>query len=127
MTEINTEKSYGTVQIADEVIGIIAGTAAYEVEGVCPVQSITADSIVDFFSKKNQPRGAKVYVDDNTVSIDIAISVNFGIKIHETAIQVQKKIKSAVETMTGLEVIAVNVEVESLNAEKQKNKEEADV
>lgn len=108
------KESFGQIQIADEVIAVIAGTAALEVEGV--VDGVTGVSgypaaVMEFFGKKNQAKGVKVLVEDDQVTLDINVVVLFGTKVQVAAQEVQMKVKSAVETMTGLEVSIINVSV----------------
>lgn len=117
------KSGFGQIQIADEVIAIIAGTAALEVEGVAAAAGDSTNSFVEFFGKKNQSKGVKVFVDNGETNVEIDIAVKFGTKIHETAFEVQKKVKVAIETMTGLSVVNVNVNVSGIIMEKQKPKE----
>lgn len=114
---------FGQIQIADEVIAIIAGTAALEVEGVL-TPAETGGSFVEIFGKKNQSRGVKVSVDEGEAVVELDIIVEFGVKIHETAGEVQRKVKNAIETMTGLSVICVNVNVSGVVMNKPKHKDE---
>ena len=99
----------GQIQIADEVIGVIAVTAALEVDGVTE----GAGS-----GKKSQTKCAKVDSDGDEVVLDMEIIVNFGTKVQVVAEEVQKRVKNAVETMTGLSVPVVNVAVAGIVKEK---------
>ena len=105
----------GQIEIADEVIGVIAVTAALEVEGV---SGNVSNALTEFFGKKGQTRCLKVAKDENEVVLDMDIIVNFGTKVQVVAEEVQKKIKNAVETMTGLHVPVVNVSVSGIVKEK---------
>lgn len=119
------EKSAGQVQIADEVIAIIAGTAATEVEGVEMAPRMSDGSFGGIFGKKNNPaKGIKVSVEDGTAVIEAEIAVMYGVRIIDAAKQVQEKIKSAVENMTGLSVMAVNVNVSAIITKTKAEKEE---
>ena len=119
------EKSVGQIQIADEVIAIIAGTAASEVEGIVTGTAASDSSFGSLFGKKNNPsKGIKVNVEDGTAVIDVELSVIYGYKITDTARQVQEKVKSAVENMTGLSVMAVNVNVSTIINKPKVEKEE---
>lgn len=113
MKEVN-----GQIQISDEVIAIIAGTAAAETEGVS-LASAPVNTVKGFFGKKNQSRGVKVTVEETTAIIEIEISVKFGINIKKACEEVQLKVKNAVETMTGLTVSGVNVVVSEVMVEKE--------
>lgn len=114
--------TFGQIQIADEVIAIIAGTAALEVEGVEAAGGSPTNTLVEFFGKKNQSKGVKVSVDEREANIELDIAVKFGMKIQEIAEEVQKKVKNAVETMTGLSVSNINVNICGITTEKVKTK-----
>lgn len=106
---------HGQIEIADEVIGLIAVTAALEVEGV---QGNVSKSFVELFGKKGQTKCVKIVKDENEIILDMDIIVNFGTKVQVVAQEVQKKIKSTVEMMTGLQVPVVNVSVCGIVKEK---------
>lgn len=112
----------GQIQIADEVIGVIAVTAAMEVDGVADGGG--SKSFVEFFGKKGQTKCVKVVKDENEAVLDMEIIVNFGTKVQVVAEEVQKKVKNAVETMTGLHVAVVNVSVAGIVREKSEAGEE---
>jgi uncharacterized alkaline shock family protein YloU len=102
----------GTLHIADDVVGIIASLAAAEVPGV---SSTTGGSLVNMLGgKKNLSKGVKVTVGEQEAAIDLHIVVEYGMIIPEVAHQVQEKVKKAVESMTGLDVIEVNVYVQNV-------------
>ena len=121
MTE--TKTTNGQIQIADEVIGVIAVTAALEVEGVTEGAG-SGKGIVEFFGKRNQTKCVKVLNEGSEVMLDIEIIVNFGTKVQVAAEEVQKKVKNAVETMTGISVPVVNVAVAGIVKEKTVKAEE---
>jgi len=122
-----TDAKVGQIRIADEVIAIIAGVAAAEVEGVVLVSGTTTDSLVGLFGKKNLAKGVKVSVQDGEAAIEIEIAVKFGTLLRQAAEEVQGKIKNAVETMTGLSVSVVDVNISAVVVEKTKGKEENEV
>ena len=113
----------GSIQIADEVIGVIAVTAALEVEGVA-ADAGSSKSLVEFFGKKSQTKCAKISKETDEVCIEMEIIVNFGTKVQSVAQEVQKRVKNAVETMTGLSVSAVNVDIAGIVKEKSAKAEE---
>ena len=116
----------GTVLVAEEVISVIAGTAAMEVEGVSAAGNFTGD-IAEILGKKNLSKGVKLAVNDNVVSIEVNIQIKFGYKIKEVSEEVQRKVKNAVETMVGLTAPEVNINVSGVLFEKEgKNKPEAE-
>lgn len=126
MTEINDIKpAVGQIQIADEVIAIIAATAAQEVEGVVATQG---GAISEFFGKKNnQSKGIKVTTEGDEAKLEVEVAVKYGTKLQQAALDIQEKVKNAVETMTGLSVTAVDVHIVSVVTEKKaKNEPEAE-
>lgn len=110
--EIQIEETHGTITFANEVLAVIAGLAASEVEGVAGMGG--GGSLAEMFSRKNLGRGIRVTVNENTATIDATIVVRYGKKLHEVAASVQVSIKKALETMTGLEVPVINVFVQGI-------------
>jgi uncharacterized alkaline shock family protein YloU len=107
------EDSYevGTVRIADEVVGIIAGLAASEVPGV---SGMSGASLVEMLGKRNLSKGVKVSVGEREAAVDLYVVIEYGVRIPEVAVQVQENVKRAIESMTGLQVVEVNVHVQSV-------------
>lgn len=101
----------GAVRIANEVVGIIAGLAATEVQGVAGMSGGIAGGIVEMLGKKNLSKGVKVEVGEKECAVDLYVIVNYGVEIPGVAWQIQENVKRAIETMTGLHVIEVNVHV----------------
>ena len=116
---VETKDVNGQIQISDEVIAIIAGTAAVETEGVSLLSSAAVNTVKGFFGKKNQSKGVKVTVEESNDLVEVEISVKFGINIKNACEEVQQKVKNAVETMTGLTVTGVNVIVSEVSVEKE--------
>lgn len=119
--ELATEM--GTIRIADEVVSTVAGLAAMEIEGVAAMSGGWGTDLVEKLGRKNFGKGIKVEVNNDETRIDIYIVVQFGYPIPEVAENVQKEVKVAVETMTGLKVTAVNVHVVSVQMKKQTDAE----
>lgn len=105
------EDGLGEVQIADEVITIIAGLAATEVEGVCSMAGNITKDLVSRLGMKNLSKGVRIEVEENRVSVFVAINIAYGYAIPVVSAKVQEKVKSAIENMTGLEVDCVNVRI----------------
>lgn len=110
----------GEVRIADEVVAIIAGLAATEVEGVSSMAGNITNELVSRLGMKNLSRGIKVDVQENVVRVDVALNICFGYAIPEVSAKVQERVKSAVENMTGLEVSIINIRIAGVNMEKRK-------
>ncbi|KXG78163.1 Alkaline shock protein 23 [Fervidicola ferrireducens] len=105
----------GSVKITDEVVSIIAGLAATEVEGVAGMSGGLAGGIAEMLGRKNLSKGVKVQVGEKEVVVDIYIIVNYGVRIPEVAWKVQENVKKAIENMTGLTVAEVNIHVQGVN------------
>lgn len=114
--EINNE--YGAIRIADEVVATVAGLAAIDVEGVAAMSGGWSTDLVEKLGRKNFGKGIKVEVSDDETKIDIYTVVQFGYPIPDVASNVQKEVKMAVETMTGLNVAQVNVHVVGVSMKK---------
>lgn len=110
----------GEVQIADEVIAIIAGLAATEVKGVASMAGNVTNDLVAKLGMKNLSRGVKVEVLDNSVSVDLALNLDYGYSIPSVSTTVQEKVKSAIENMTGFTVLEVNIKIAGVNLEPEK-------
>jgi uncharacterized alkaline shock family protein YloU len=111
--EIESEE--GTIKIADEVVSIITGLAATEIEGVAGMSGGLAGGIAEMLGRKNLSKGVKVEVDENSASVDVFVIIEYGKTIPDVAWQIQDNVKQAVEGMTGLDVKAVNVHVQGVN------------
>jgi uncharacterized alkaline shock family protein YloU len=121
--ERNTYKIYeggniGEVQIADDVVAAIAGLAATEVEGVASLAGDITAELISKLGMKKLAKGIKVVVDNNSVNINLALNLEYGCSIPEVSVKVQEKVKSAVETMTGLNVEDVNIKILGISLEK---------
>jgi uncharacterized alkaline shock family protein YloU len=101
----------GDVRIADEVVAIIAGLAATEVEGVSSMAGNITNEIVSKLGMKNLSKGIMIEVVENEVKVDVAINVAYGYEIPDVSTKVQDKVQSAIENMTGLKVAVVNVRI----------------
>lgn len=119
--EITNEAEGGKINISNEVIASIAGIAATEIEGVAGMAGSVASGIAEKFgAKKNPQKGVKVTVSPEGAVIDLLIVVAFGVRIPELAWEIQENVKNSVESMTGTEVLRVNVFVEGVSFEKKK-------
>lgn len=114
-----------TIKIADDVVAVIAGIAVSEIPGVYGMAGGFAGGITEVLSgKKNLSKGIKVEVGDKDTKIDVNIIVEYGTRIPDIAFEIQNRVKKAVENMTGLKVLEVNVHVQGVNTETEKEKEE---
>ena len=108
---IHEELSMGEVQIADEVVAIIAGLAATEVEGVASMAGNITNELVGKLGMKNLSKGVKVTVAGRTVRVDVSLNMRYGYSIPKTSAKVQERVKGAIENMTGLTVEEVNIHI----------------
>ena len=114
------DDTLGEVRIADEVVAIIAGLAATEVEGVSSMAGNITNELVSKLGMKNLSKVIKVEVTEGVVRVDVALNIAFGYAIPEVSAKVQEKVKSAVENMTGLEVSNVNIRIAAVDLGKSK-------
>ena len=105
----------GAIRVSEEVVAIIAGLAATEVEGVSSMAGNITNEIVSKLGMKNLSKGIFVELLDNEVKIDVAINIAYGYSIPEVSEKVQDKVKTTVENMTGLEVAVINVRIASVD------------
>ena len=98
------KEKIGEVQIADEVVAIIAGLAATEVEGVDSMAGNITNELVGKLGMKNLSKGVKVDVTEEHVSVDLSLNIRYGYSIPSVSEQVQEKVSTAIENMTGLTV-----------------------
>ena len=110
----------GQVQIADEVVAIIAGLAATEVEGVASMAGNITNELVSKLGKKSLSKGSRVKVEDGIVSVNVALNIAYGYSVPKTCKKVQEKVKAAIENMTGLEVEKVDIQIANVSISKEK-------
>ena len=105
------------VVIMDEVIAVIAGLAAMEIDGVASMAGNATKELISKLGKKLLSKGVKVDVLEGVVSIAIAINLKYGYSVMDVCKKVQDKVKATVESMTGLTVADVNVRVAGVEIE----------
>ena len=116
------------IKIADDVVAVIAGVAVSEIPGVANMAGGFAGGITEVLSgKKNMAKGIKVDVGEKDTKIDVNIIVEYGTRIPDVAYEIQTKVKKAVETMTGLKVVEVNVHVQGVNISTVNNNGEKSI
>jgi uncharacterized alkaline shock family protein YloU len=110
-----SQTSLGTIRIANEVVAIIAGLAATEIDGVAGMSGGIAGGIAEKLGRRNLARGVKVEVGEREAAVDLFVIVEFGVRIPDVSLRVQESVKKAIESMTGLAVIEVNVHVQGVS------------
>ncbi|UKI20250.1 MAG: Asp23/Gls24 family envelope stress response protein [Oscillospiraceae bacterium] len=119
ITVYDSNTNNGTVTYANDVIATIAGVAATEVSGVAGMSGGISSGITEMLGKKNLTKGVKVEVGTQEAAIDLNIVVEYGSELHKVAEAVQENVKKAVETMTGLQVVEVNVNILGVNVKAE--------
>ena len=116
---MNNNTENGSVRISNDVVSIIAGVAAMEVKGVVGMSSGITTGITEMLGMKNLSKGVKVEVGDKEAAIDVFIVVEYGTDIAKVGKEVQENVKSSVQTMTGLNVVEVNVNIQGVEIAKE--------
>ena len=109
--ELSRKEKLGEVKIAGEVVAMIAGLAATEVEGVDSMAGNITNELVGKLGMKNLNRGVKISVDDDHVSVELSLNMKYGYSIPDVSEKVQERVRTAIETMTGLTVLEVNIKI----------------
>ncbi|MBM7561569.1 Asp23/Gls24 family envelope stress response protein [Fusibacter tunisiensis] len=110
---------HGKVNIADDVIGVIASIAASEIGGIKGLSGTISEEVMEMMGKKNYHKGVQVEMMGNLATINLSVVMDYGTKIDETAVLVQENVKTAIESMTGVSVNAVNITVEGITTKKE--------
>ena len=105
------EENVGVVQIADDVVAMIASLAATEVEGVNAMAGNITNELMSKAGVKKLTKGVRVVVQEGKVRVDLAVTMEYGYNIPATCGQVQAKVKAAIENMTGLTCSDVNIRI----------------
>ena len=120
---VKNNGSLGAVRIADEVVSIIAGLAATEVDGIAGMSGGIVGGIAELLGRKNFAKGVKVEVGEKEAAVDLYI-VKYGVRIPDVALAVQENVKQAIETMTGLAVVEVNIHVQGVGFPEEDTKDD---
>lgn len=114
MTESNVYKS-GTVTVSDEVIGVIGSIAASEIPGVHALSGSFSEEMMERIGKKNFQKGVRVELDGDVAVIELDVIIDQGNVLVEIGEQIQRAVKLAVESMTGIAVSAVHINIQALS------------
>ena len=107
------------IRISEEVIATIAGIAASENENLASMSGGFVDGIAGMLGRKSPGKGIKVEMKEDLVTIDLSVVMQYGCKIHEVARDMQARVRDAVQSMTGMEVISINVNVLGVSVGKE--------
>ncbi|WP_017727015.1 Asp23/Gls24 family envelope stress response protein [Halalkalibacterium ligniniphilum] len=114
----------GKVEISPEVIEVIAGIAASEVDGVATMRGNFASGVAERLGRKNHGKGVKVDLSEDGIIVDVSVVVTYGVSVPEVAKKIQTNIKQALQTMTAIELESINVHVVGVQFETQEPSEE---
>ncbi|KAF0091500.1 MAG: hypothetical protein FD141_1289 [Fusobacteria bacterium] len=120
MNEAEKSTLVGKIKIADNVAAAIANIAAQEVEGVVKVIGSSTSQISEIFGKKNLAKGVKINMDEEGTNIELALVILHGVNIVKIAEEVQRNVKEAVESMTGISVKNVDITISDIVFEEKK-------
>jgi len=109
--ELPTQGELGCVAVADDVLCMIVGLAATEVEGVSALAGNITNELMSKVGVKSLTKGVRVEVNEGNVKVDLAVTVEYGYNIPMTSGKVQSKVKAAIENMTGLTCSDVNIRI----------------
>lgn len=109
----------GTVNISEEVVAAIAAVAVTEVEGVYGLSSSFTADLAEMLGKKNLNKGIKLSIEDQVVTVECFVVITYGVEIPVVAKNIQNSVINAVESMTGLKVAAVNVDICGISSPKE--------
>ncbi len=112
----------GEVNISDEVVAIIAGLAATEVDGVASMAGNITRDLVSKLGMKHLSKGVRVNVEQGFVNVDLDINIDYGRNLLAISKSVQERVKNSIENMTGMTVEEVNVHVANVDMESEKGK-----
>ena len=112
---LQEDENLGSVQIADEVVAMIASLAATEVDGVSAMGGNITNELMSKVGVKNLTKGLKVEVIGSSVKVELVVLLEYGYNIPATSQKVQERVKNAIENMTGLTVTDVNIRIAGVN------------
>ena len=116
---INQAQENGSIMISEDVISTIVSHAVSEVEGVYGLSSSFTADLAQLLGKKNMSKGVKLSIEENVVSVECFVVINYGVEIPAVAANIQDSVMNAVESMTGLKVAAVDVDICGISAPKE--------
>lgn len=118
---VSNDTGLGKVEIAPEVIEVITGIAASEVDGISSMRGNFATGVVERFGKKSHTKGVKVELTESGILIDLYVVLNFGVSIPQVAQQLQTNIRQTLKNMTALEIAEINVQVVGIQMDTKDN------
>ncbi len=124
LLNVTDGSTLGNIEIAPEVIEVIAGIAVSEVAGVASMRGNFASGVVERLGKKNHGKGVKVELTENGILIDAYVVMDYGISIPDTAQKIQDNTRQALKNMTALEINEINVHIVGIQMEMKEEENE---
>jgi len=120
---IRNSDEKGSINISEDVVAIIAASAAVEIDGVYSLYYAHSKEISHLIGRKGVAKGIKLTIDDDDVAVDVHVVIQLGASVSDVGAAIQKAVMSAVEDAVGVTVSAVNVHVSGVALKKNKTKE----
>ncbi|WP_125605541.1 Asp23/Gls24 family envelope stress response protein [Lapidilactobacillus bayanensis] len=114
-----SDNQAGTIQIAPEVLEVILGIAAQQVDGVLEMRGNLTNSINTLLGRQDHGRGVELSVDGNQINADVYVYLNYGVSVPKVALDMQKVLKEQLYYMTDLELNEVNIHVNGIIPAKE--------
>lgn len=124
LLHVNEDSTLGKIEIAPEVIEVIAGIAAAEVDELFAMRGNFASGVVERLGKRTHSKGVNVELTENGISIDLYVILNFGVSIPKVAQKIQTNIRESLKYMTSLELDEINVHVVGINMDGNEDNEQ---
>jgi PadR family transcriptional regulator PadR len=124
--QVNTYEQgnpYGEIEVAPEVLEVISGIAANEVNGVYAMQGKFSSGVTSMFGKTNHKKGVYLTSNEDGLRVEVYCYFKYGVKVPEVALEIQQKIREQVYHMTDIELVEVNVHIAGIVPEKEAIKE----
>ena len=113
------EDTFGSVTVSDEVIAVIAALTTLEVEGVASMAGNISKDIISRLGMKNLSRGVHIEREDGLIYVYVSLNIAYGYSIPAVSADVQKKVKSEISNMTGLQIAEVNVRIADVDVKTE--------
>jgi len=124
LLNVSNHNDLGKVEIAQEVIEVITGIAASEIDGISSMRGSFATGVVEKLGKKSHSKGVKVELTDEGIQIDLFVNLDFGVSIPTVAEKLQENIRQSIKNMTALEISEINVHVVGIQMEQDNTQKE---
>lgn len=121
-SEVEIKDNFGKVTFNSDVVATIAGLATLDVPGIAGMSGGIASGVAELLGRKNLTKGVKVEVGEKECAIDLHIIVEYGVRIHEVAFNVQSEVNNAIDTMTGLKAVEINIYIQGVRIDNKEEK-----